>query len=60
LALWSATGPLATQYIDDGGPLALWRRFADDVAGRPVDGGHFFPEEDPARTAAALADFVSR
>jgi haloacetate dehalogenase len=29
------------------------------VAGGPVPGGHFFPEEHPAATAAALADFFA-
>ena len=57
LALWSSTGPLSTWYADEGGPLALWRELADDVTGRPVDGGHFFPEEHPQETAAALAAF---
>jgi haloacetate dehalogenase len=57
LALWSGTGPLSTWYADEGGPLALWRELADDVIGRPVDGGHFFPEEHPQETAAALAAF---
>ena len=60
LALWSARGPLAIWYADAGGPLALWRDFADDVNGRPVDGGHFFPEEHPTDTAEALAAFFSR
>jgi haloacetate dehalogenase len=59
LALWSAQGGLASWYADEGGPLALWRAFADDVRGGPVGGGHFFPEEDPAGTAAALRDFFA-
>lgn len=58
LVLWSATGPLATWYAGEGGPLSLWRELADDVRGWPVDGGHFFPEEHPETTAAAVADFV--
>jgi haloacetate dehalogenase len=60
LALWSARGPLSTWYADAGGPLALWRELADDVDGRPVDGGHFFPEERPTETADALRAFFSR
>lgn len=59
LALWSAAGPLGTWYENDGGPLALWRQWADDVQGRGVDGGHFFPEEKPEETAAALRDFLT-
>jgi haloacetate dehalogenase len=57
LALWSANGPLGNWYQAEGGPLALWREYADDVEGRPVEGGHFFPEERPEETAAALASF---
>jgi haloacetate dehalogenase len=60
LALWSAHGPLSTWYTDAGGPLALWRELADDIDGRPVEGGHFFPEEHPAETAEALTAFFSR
>jgi haloacetate dehalogenase len=58
LALWSRGGPLSTWYSDDGGPLSLWRELADNVTGWPVDGGHFFPEEHPEHTAAALTDFL--
>ena len=60
LALWSAEGVLSTWYVDEGGPLALWRELAEQVEGRAVDGGHFFPEEHPLDTAAALAAFFSR
>jgi haloacetate dehalogenase len=59
LALWSASGALSTWYADAGGPLALWRDVAEDVDGRPVDGGHFFPEEHPTDTAEALRAFFS-
>jgi len=57
LVLWSARGPLDTWYQEQGGPLALWRNWADNVAGRPLDGGHFFPESAPRATAEALTDF---
>jgi len=58
LALWSDKGALASWYEDDGGPLGLWRRWADDVRGQAVAGGHFFPEEQPAQTAALIRDFL--
>jgi haloacetate dehalogenase len=57
LALWSAEGALASWYADEGGPLALWRQWCNDVRGGPVTGGHFFPEEHPCETAAALEAF---
>jgi haloacetate dehalogenase len=59
LVLWSGAGPLGSWYVDDGGPLAIWRELADDVTGRPVEGGHFFPEEHPQATADALTAFFS-
>ena len=59
LALWSGVGPVGSWYVDEGGPLELWRELAPDVSGQPVEGGHFFPEEHPRDTAAALADFFS-
>ena len=58
LALWSEHGALAEWYDDAGGPLGLWRRWADKVEGRPVPGGHFFPEEHPAETSGLVAAFL--
>jgi len=58
-ALWSAHGGLQNWYSSEGGPLALWRSWADDVSGGPVAGGHFFPEESPRETAAALQAFFA-
>ncbi|MCG7507023.1 alpha/beta fold hydrolase [Mesorhizobium retamae] len=60
LALWSAHGGLANWYGDAGGPLGIWRRWAKDVHGHAVDGGHFFPEEMPEATAGLLRDFFER
>ena len=57
IALWSAKGPLGTWYEGEGGPLALWRGWGEDVRGHPLDAGHFFPEEAPERTAGALSCF---
>jgi haloacetate dehalogenase len=59
LALWSGTGALGTWYAEAGGPLALWRAWADDVRGHALDAGHFFPEERPAETADALGQFFA-
>jgi haloacetate dehalogenase len=57
LALWSADGPLDSWYPE--GPLALWRQWADEVTGHPIEGGHFFPEAAPEITAKALRSFFS-
>lgn len=59
LALWSALGPLATWYVEEGGPIALWRIWSDEVVGHALDAGHFFPEEIPQQTADALTRFFS-
>jgi len=59
LVLWSGRGALGAWYAREGGPLALWRAWADDVRGEPLDAGHFFPEELPERTAEALGAFFS-
>jgi haloacetate dehalogenase len=58
LVLWSETGGLNKWYQNDGGPLGIWKQWARDVVGRPVNGGHFFPEEFPAETAMSLIDFI--
>ena len=59
LHLWSAGGPLDTFYEQDGGPLGIWRKWADNVQGRAMKGGHFFPEENPAETTEILRKFLS-
>ena len=58
LALWSGGGPLGTWHEAEGGPLAIWREWADDVRGRAVDAGHFFPEEIPSTTTDELTRFL--
>jgi haloacetate dehalogenase len=59
LLLWSARGALNTWYAADGGPLALWRKWADDVQGHPIEAGHFFPEETAQDTFEALRPFLN-
>lgn len=57
LVLWSGRGPLNAWYAREGGPLGLWRSWADDAEGKALDGGHFFPEELPTQTADELNRF---
>jgi haloacetate dehalogenase len=59
LALWSGSGSLGSWYEAVGGPLAIWRRWAERVEGRAVPGGHFFPEEHPHETADLIAGFLA-
>ena len=58
LALWSEGSSLDTWYADAGGPLGILRQWAPNVSGRAVSGGHFFPEQNPDETVAALRDFM--
>jgi haloacetate dehalogenase len=53
LALWGSAGiPNET-----GGPLEIWRRWAPQATGQPIDSGHFLTEENPSATTRALVEF---
>lgn len=54
LALWGGAGLPA----QGENPLEVWRRWAPHVQGRPIDAGHFLPEEAPEATAEVLAGFL--
>ncbi|MET7141924.1 alpha/beta hydrolase [Xanthomonas sp. PPL139] len=41
-------------------PLALWRRWASDVSGKAISGGHLQPEHASQDVLAALLPFLSR
>ncbi len=56
LALWGARGLVGRAYDD---VLQIWRRFAEDVRGQPVDCGHFLAEEAPEATLALLLPFLA-
>ena len=57
LALWSEGGPLDEWYRDAGGPIGIWREWASQVRGRPIRGGHFFPEQNASETIEELRAF---
>ena len=59
LHLWASGGPLDTFYGQDGGALGIWRKWANDVHGQAIKGGHFFPEENPTDTTGLLTKFLS-
>ena len=39
--------------------LAVWREWADDVSGAPIESGHHIAEEAPGPFAAQIASFVA-
>ena len=57
LFAWSTRDDMADLY---GDPLAIWRRWADDVVGVPIESGHHMAEENPAALTAALRDLLRR
>jgi haloacetate dehalogenase len=59
LVLWSEGGSIDTWYTAAGGPLAMWQRWSRSVSGRAIQGGHFFPEENPGETVAELLAFLT-
>jgi haloacetate dehalogenase len=58
LVLWAAGGPLDTWYESMGGPLGIWRRWANEVSGHAMAGGHFFAEQNPTETSDELGAFL--
>lgn len=55
LALWGAKGKVGAWYE----PLKVWREYArGEVAGGPVNSGHYLPEEAPEQVLAALDGFL--
>ena len=57
LFLWSTRDDMEDLY---GNPLDIWRTWAGDVRGMPIESGHHMAEENPAEVARALGDFLSR
>jgi haloacetate dehalogenase len=54
LALWGARGVMERLYDVEG----VWRKYARDVRGKPLDAGHFLAEEKPEETAWELLGFL--
>jgi haloacetate dehalogenase len=54
LALWGTTGSVARLDV-----LSVWREWAVDVRGGPIESGHHIPEDAPEATVAALREFLA-
>ncbi|MCA2218807.1 alpha/beta fold hydrolase [Jidongwangia harbinensis] len=57
LVAWSTRDDLEELY---GDPVAVWRAWADDVVGVPIESGHHMAEENPEAVTAALRDLLRR
>ncbi|MBI5576970.1 MAG: alpha/beta hydrolase [Deltaproteobacteria bacterium] len=57
LAIWSDRGAIDNWYTEEGGPVAIWSAWGNNVRGHSIDAGHFFPEEAPEQTVEALERF---
>ena len=55
LFLWSSKDDMVELY---GDPLAIWRAWAEGVAGAPIESGHHVAEENPEALASALTAFL--
>ncbi len=53
--LWSRAGIGSSYDV-----LEIWRAEAGEVHGRPLDCGHFLPEERPEEVASELFAFLGR
>ncbi len=54
LTLWGGRGVMERLYAVE----AVWREYASDAGGRPLDAGHFLAEERPEETTRELANFL--
>jgi haloacetate dehalogenase len=54
LTLWGGQGVMERLYDVQ----EVWRGYAHDVRGKPLDAGHFLAEERPGETAQELLDFL--
>ena len=61
LVLWAGTMPKRPGWQTGKGlgMLESWRERAEDVQGRPLDCGHFLPEEAPEETAREVLAFLA-
>ncbi|MFC4068580.1 alpha/beta fold hydrolase [Actinoplanes subglobosus] len=55
LVLWSTRDDMEKLY---GDPVSVWRPWAPDLRGRPIDSGHHIAEENPGDLVTALHDFL--
>jgi len=55
LVLWGARGPSRDTRLDE-----IWKTWAEDVHGQPLDCGHFIPEEAPEPLLEQMLTFFAQ
>ena len=55
LTLWGGRGVMEKTYDVE----AVWREYATDVKGTPLDAGHYLAEEQPEETTRELRGFLT-
>ncbi|KAK5048686.1 hypothetical protein LTR84_005777 [Exophiala bonariae] len=59
LVLWGNTALYNEAETErNDGPIQVWRNYAVNVRGKPLNSGHFLPEENPEDTAKEMLDFL--
>ena len=53
LILWGKTSLVGKNFK----PLEIWRKYAKNLEGFPLKGGHYLPEETPTKVAKAILNF---
>ncbi len=56
LVLWATRDDMEALY---GDPVTVWRDYAEDVRGEPIESGHHMAEEAPDAVAGALRRFLA-
>jgi haloacetate dehalogenase len=55
LVLWASRDDMVDLY---GDPVEVWREWAGEVSGAPIESGHHMAEEAPEELAGALLEFL--
>lgn len=55
LVLWAKEGFIGKHYD----VLSIWKKWANSVEGRPIDCGHFIPEEAPQETYQIISEWLA-
>jgi haloacetate dehalogenase len=52
--MWGKTGAMARHFDVP----ATWNKNFSNIQKKPMEGGHFFPDQYPQETVSALASFI--